>query len=508
MNTREALAKKYKLLKTYENKLEKKKGLADLYFFNKQIIEHDKPSRQENIVPHVHGEWWDWYQGSDKNINLLLVPRNTLKSTFFTVGMCLQRIAKNPDIRILIANATQTNAETFLSQIKNHIRDNERYRELYGDFYNPDGKWTQSEIEVKGRSPSVREPTVTSVGTGGNLVSQHYDLIIADDLVNRENSATRLQADKVIDWWKRSLSLLDPDGDMLIIGTRWAHYELYQHILDEHADNISTYIRSAYNDDGTAYYPELLPLDKLENLRANQDSYVFSSFYLNDPIDEESAIIKKSDLHYYGIECPCGKYHRDPDNYATFITCDPAVSQSTQADFTAIVVVRIDPEGNWFVTEAQHGRWSVDETIERLFSAYNIYQPDGMSIEVIGLAQAMMQTIHNRERLKGTYLPLSEIKSRGGKKKRSRIRSVLEPRFKQGAVFIKPNMAELEDELTRFPRSAHDDLIDALTDVAEIGFRPSQIEEKKKQPVTVQERIHSQLNRSDDYIDPVLGRHF
>lgn len=39
----------------------------------------------------------------------------------------------------------------------------------------------------------------------------------------------------------------------------------------------------------------------------------------------------------------------------------------------------------------------------------------------------------------------------------------LQPRFEAGMVKIRRSMTELEDELLRFPRGRHDDLIDALS---------------------------------------------
>ena len=81
-------------LLSYERLLRRKRGLEDLYFFNRDILEDGYPDRQKNIVPHVQGEWWEWYKNSKKRLKLILVPRGTLKSTFFTIGGTLQKIAQ------------------------------------------------------------------------------------------------------------------------------------------------------------------------------------------------------------------------------------------------------------------------------------------------------------------------------------------------------------------------------------------------------------------------------
>jgi phage terminase large subunit-like protein len=446
----------------YRNLLIKKKikGLENLYFFNKYIVEQLK-ERRKLIVPHVHGEWVNWSLASKKRIKMILVPRGSLKSTFMTVGGTLQRICRNRNSRILIANATIANAQKFLGEIKEHLTKNEELKLLYGDFFQLNSKWNETEIEVKGRALGTREPTVFTCGVGGNLISQHYDTIFADDLVNAENSATRLQANKVIDWWKRAFSLLDPEGEMYVIGTRFTYYELYSYILDKMGDQVDSYVHGAYNTDGSFYFPEKYNKDKLIELKRLHGSFLFSSFYLNMPIDEDSAIIKKSQILYY--ETP-------PENLAIFAMCDPAVSQGVDADYSTIVVAGVDVNDNWYVLEVRREHWQVSELVTNLFEVNAIYNPSTISIEVIGQAQGLLTPIRDEEQRLKKYLPLKEIKSRPLVTKQMRIRSILQPRFENRKVYIKQDMFTLEEELLNFPKASHDDIIDALVDLSEIGY--------------------------------------
>lgn len=445
-----------------------KRGLEDLYFFNKNIIEVD-PRRRAKLVPHVHGEWSTWYHSSGKRIKMILVPRGTFKSTFFTVGKSLQKIAANRDERILISNATGSNAERFLGEIKEHLIGNETYLQLYGEMYDKRLRWNENEIVVSGRSLGIKEATVTAMGVGGNLVSQHYSTIIADDLVNNENSMTKLQADKVIEWWKQSFSLLDRDGEMIIIGTRWSYYELYSYILKHLTNEVDYYIRGAYNPDGTLYFPEELSVSKLAELKKLHGSYIFSAFYLNNPVDSDSSIIKHSDLKHF-------IYDEDMSRrMAIFAMVDPAVSQATKADYSAIIVGGITPNNDWYILDIRRGKWTVGELINEMFDVQEEWKPINMSIEVIGQSQGLLESIHNEEDARNTFLPLIEIKTRNNVNKQQRIRSILQPRFERGKIFIREDLEyrdEFEEELLNFPKSAHDDIIDPLTDLEDIGFAP------------------------------------
>ena len=468
-----------KELELYEALLNKKKqrGLEDLLFFNKYIMESDE-RRRGFFVPHVHGEWDKWHKASKKRIKMILVPRGTFKSTFFTIGGSVQALAANRNERILIANATLSNSQNFLGEIKEHLTKNETLKTLYGEFYDPKLKWNESEIVVTNRSLGIKESNITAAGVGGNLVSQHYSKIFCDDLVNLENSSTRLQSDKVIDWWRRAFSLLDYDGEMTIIGTRWSYYELYSWIVEKYSHLADIHIKGAYNKDGSLYFPELLDEEKLTELKGLQGSYVFSSFYLNDPVDEESALIKRSQVKYYGE----GEDKELPRNLNIFAVCDPAVSQSANADYSCILVIGIDHENNWYVLEVRRGRWTVGELISELFAVNELWHPVTMSIEVIGQAQGLMTPIHDEENRMNKYLPLYQIKARIDVRKEMRIRSVLQPRFERGKIFIKRDMFELEEEILKFPRGKHDDMIDAMTDIDEISFMPE--EEESSDPST------------------------
>jgi hypothetical protein len=185
----------------------------------------------------IHDQMRDYLKNAGRQ-KLILIPRGHLKSSIVTVGYAIQRILKNPDIRILITNATWDNSRKFLGQISEMMTGKSLLTDIFGSFKG-DGRWTLEELTVAQRVKATKEPTISTAGIEKSLTSQHYDLIIHDDLVNRENITTREQKEKVLSFYKDSLSLLDPGGEMSVIGTRWATDDLYGHLLENDLESMN-----------------------------------------------------------------------------------------------------------------------------------------------------------------------------------------------------------------------------------------------------------------------------
>lgn len=154
---------------------------------------------------------------------LVLTPRYTLKSTVADVGWILWKLVNNANLRFLIYSDSASKAQGFLQGVKNHIEGkapNSRFRELYGAWETDahKGKWNESEIEISARTKSFIEPTVETGGIESSKIGRHYDILVFDDIVSDINTTTKAQMDKVHDCYKKSLSLLKPGGDIVIIG--------------------------------------------------------------------------------------------------------------------------------------------------------------------------------------------------------------------------------------------------------------------------------------------------
>ena len=449
------------ILEDYKIQKEKTKAEDSLFYFGKYILGFDK------FDENVHREWEVFLKGA-KRLKLVVIPRDHFKSSFFTISYPLQQLCLDNSKRFLITNAIFDNAKTFLGSIKKQIETNPKLK-WWG--LEPGDSWSSEELTVK-RETIHKEPSVSIAGIGSQLPSQHYDTIIWDDLVNEKNITSKEQIDKVIDWWQDSISLLEPGGLGVVIGTRWNYRDLYQYIIDNLAEQFDIIVKKAIADDGKIYFESRFSQDELDKLKILKGPYKFNLQYQNELTDPEDAIIKFDWIQ---------KYSELPKPTRTFMTIDPALSEDPTADYSVIMICAVDASNNLYVVDYFRDHVAPKALIDKIFSKATEHNPVKIGIETIAFQRVLKFWLEDEMRERGKFLVIDELKT-SDKAKPDRILA-LQPRFSAKTVYIKGWMAELEDELIRFryPESnqLHDDLIDALAYQLEIIYKPLVTEEKK-----------------------------
>jgi predicted phage terminase large subunit-like protein len=473
---------------------------TDLFFLAKEILNYQKMepgTHQElcdyttSILPSVPEASTKRIQGSHpefdprKNLLLLLMPRGSFKSSVVTVSFTLQFLLNEPNARVMIDSETFAKSKAFLREIIEHLMGNEGYREVFKaihGMYPYSGKssmklWTDSEIILPCRSKPLKEPSVSCAGIDVTKNGMHYDLIIADDLHSEKNVTSREQIQQVIDHYKLAFSLLDPGKPMIVIGTRWHELDLYQHIMDYEGEDFNILKKSAYNDDGSLFFPEVLTEKELDKIRRRQGASIFSKQYLNEPVSDENATFKRDNFTHIPMQRVIGR----PINWV--LAVDPAYfdprGTMQYGDFATLVLAGMDYQRELYVRHIVRRKMSYSEIIDEIFAIWgdprfaDAQKNMRIVLEVVG-AKSLSYELHVQQKLRNTWLPLKELKTRKNAKE-ERIRA-LAPFYEYGHIYHIhecPNIAELEYELLHFPAAKHDDIIDALATVLESISPPS-----------------------------------
>ena len=454
----------------------KEKGAKDLYLFNKYILKAEKGDENFSKLAPFHKDLCHFVQDRHDKKKLILIPRSHLKTKLISIGYPTMKIVANPKIRVLIYSATWRMAVDIHTSIQKSLQSTERILELFGDVTKDAKEWSQDRTRLAVNDK--REPTITAAGIDNNLVGGHYDLIIMDDVVGRDNIGTMDQINKVITKYKDALDLLEPHGEMVIIGTRWHDSDLYGWILDPDnraSDNYLVKIDRAYQgdifkDEGfEPLWPGKFTRKNFLNLLHQEGWAHFSSQYLNDPVPEQDAIFKRDWFSYYIDNDLEGKLMNK------FVLIDPAMSLKKDADYTSMVVVGVDEYNNIFILDIVRSRMLPHQLISEIFRLRDKWSPTDFGLEQVAFQRVIGYSLREDDRFKRRPFHITELKP-NDRTKDQRIKG-LQPLYENGKIFHKkslPGNIYLEDELVRFPRSTHDDVIDALSYAPDIIFPSKQ----------------------------------
>lgn len=197
--------------------------LNDFYFFTKDLLGY------KDLRWSVHGQFIYVFE-SEAPRKIVVMPRGTFKSTLGSVAYPIWRLLREPNLTILLDSELYSNSKNFIREIKGHL-ESEKLNELFGPLVGP--KWDEGEIILGTRTANRKEASITVGGVGTVKVGQHYDLIIGDDYNSPQNSETPEKCQKVVDHVRYNLNILNPGGEYLFIGTRYAERDVIGFFLGD-----------------------------------------------------------------------------------------------------------------------------------------------------------------------------------------------------------------------------------------------------------------------------------
>ena len=430
----------------------------------------------------IHGELCSFIQNNSVSSKLVLMPRYSFKSSLCSIAYSLWLLANNPNEKILIYSDATSKAIGFLNSIKSHIEGKIKgslFRQVFGAWETDSargGKWNEDQIIVSIRNTSYPEPSVDTGGIETSKVAFHYDTIIFDDIVSDKNITTKEQMDKVVECYKKALSLLKPGGRVLITGTRWHFGDLYGRIIAENdvKKSFIIFLRQAEKDEKYGEYPFSnigLTKEFLSKQKVEQGSSIYSCIYNNNPVSDETAVFKLENFAFYG--------RIKPDDLYITVTCDPA---GEGEDFTAITVVGTDNNMDMHILDVVNEHLQPSEIVEKIINLQYKYRFQILGCETNffrGMLEAEIKRRRDEEhrqspekfRLFGVHE--FEASSRRGTGKHTRIMA-LQPFHERRAIkfpgerfeLLEKGFSELGWQMVQYThdgaKSPHDDAIDSL----------------------------------------------
>lgn len=418
----------------------------DVFAYGEFVYGHQAAAHHREMVGFV-------LDAIERRTNVVVLePRGHAKTTWANTILLAWLIGRDTkrDLRIGLISNTAKQSNSFSRAVRSQL-ETTKFQEVFGDRVGR-SKWTDVEW-IQADSPLHRTNNVTlySQGTLGAIVSKRFDLILCDDILDEENSNTPEQREKVEEWfWKTLKPCLAPGGNIVVLGTRWAEEDLYEHLIEQ--KGWPHLVRSAINvedDVETALWPDIWPLDLLRQEREDMGSALFACAYLNDISGLMAGNIFRRDDFQYFDHLPEGK------NYRIRMGVDLASSERERADYTARVTVAEDEDFNHYVLSYYRDKRSSNHA-DFVLDGWNAYpQMERVIIESQQFQSTLVQELLNNS-------PIPVVGRKADTDKTTRARSVA-ARYEGHKVFHHRSLREtdFETELLSFPKG-HDDLVDAL----------------------------------------------
>ncbi len=264
--------------------------------------------------------------------------------------------------------------------------------------------------------------------------------------------------------WEEVLrpALADQKGSAVFIGTptgRNHFWELFQYAsISGDSDWKSWHLTSFDNP--------ILDPDEINAAKKSMSSFAFRQEFLAKFEAKDSELFRDEWLKWR--EEPLGK---PLANHTYYIACDLAgfeevggTTRKSRLDETAIAVVGVNDDGNWYVHDIIHGRWDLLETARKIFDAVHTYKPVSVGIEKGIAQQAVMSPLSDLQRRRNRYFRI-DLLSHGNKRKVDRVVWALQGLMENGRITLNKGdwNTTFLDQLFQFPSPlTHDDLVDAL----------------------------------------------
>lgn len=418
---------------------------------------------------------------------MVCMPPGSAKSIYSSILYPPWFLGRNPGLLVLAASNTLELAERFGRKARGIVSE--------ADYFETFGTKLSEESGAAARWELTNGSEYFAGAVGGSIVGRRADLLVLDDVVkNREEVESTLQRDKVWDWYKSDvLTRLKPGARKAFVNTRWHEDDLPGRILENEKgwEVLILEMENTKEDDplgrkiGERLWPEWFTEEMVST--AKEDIGVWNSLYQQNPVPLGGGEFKSEWIEYYDTRPNKG-------DVAVLMLVDPAGDKGVKSDYTAIWIIGVGADGNYYVLDIVRDKLDLGERTDKVFELHRKWKPRVVRYEEYGLQSDISHIKMEMDRRVYRF----KIQKVAGTRisKEDRIRRLI-PIFREGKmvfprehIYIYNNKhvdlvrVFIQEELEKFPVSKHDDLLDSLSRLVEPGLLiPKQESEEEKRMI-------------------------
>jgi predicted phage terminase large subunit-like protein len=449
--------------------------------------------REDMLHPWIYQRCREVEKDPDGYLDLW--AREHYKTTILTFGLTIQNILKDPEITFGIFSHTRPIAKAFLRQIMRELESNQILHEafpdvLWGQDVKASPKWSEDDGIIVKRKSNPNEATIEAWGlVDGQPTSKHFKVLLYDDIVVAGSVTTPEMISKVMTELERSYNLGTTPGIKRFAGTRWHFNDAYRTLIDRGTVKKREYPgKLGGSEDGeSVFWPEAIHVEK----RRDMGPYTYAAQILLNPKADSAQGFRRD-----WLKC----YQNLGKGLNWYLLIDAASSKKRGSDYTAMWAVGLGTDSNYYCIPEVRDRLNLKERAERVFALHRKYRPLQVRYEKYGL-MADIEHVQDRMERENYRFQITEVA--GQTSKEDRIKRLI-PLFEAGRVWIPKSLhitnwekmvvdnvhIFVEQEYLAFPIGLHDDMLDALSRIAEPELKLTWPKEEVKEASVPQRSLN------------------
>lgn len=447
--------------------------------------------------PEFHEEAWDLCCSKDRQV-AIAAPRRHAKTTAITFAYGMATLLFRQRKFLIVVSDTITQAEMFVGMIKNELETNQDLIDMFGIKQDNEKrtvyiKDTTTDVIVEctdGHRFRIMAKGAEQKLRGLIWNGSRPDIIICDDIENDELVMNKERRKKFKEWFLSALvPCLSKDGVIRVVGTILHMDSLLESFMPERmqqlirqsqkinylkVEPLKTWLNykravpwtsvrwRAHNSDmSKLLWPESYNKEWFERTYLDFSSQgmtdKYSQEFLNNPVDELNTYFKRMDFRPLQSDDK-----KRSVNY--YITADLAISSKETADYSVFLIAGVDENKMIQVRQVIRDRMDGKEIVDLLLKLQKVYDPIAIGIEEMQVSKAIGPFLREEMIKHNTFINLHML-THNNKDKISRSRSIQARMRAQTIRFDKDAdwYPDFEEECMQFPRSKHDDMVDAFS---------------------------------------------
>jgi predicted phage terminase large subunit-like protein len=406
---------------------------------------------------------------------ILCLPPRHGKSLLASIHFPAWYLGRHPERYVITASYGQELADDFGRRVRNILTS-------------PLNAAIFPECRVSSDSAAMNRLNLTSggayfaVGRGASITGRGAHLLLIDDPLKDAEEAGSATTRRSLQTWYSTVAFtrLMPKAAVVLIQTRWHEDDLAGWLIREHGDEgwqVVSLPAIAEQDDGfrregDALWASRYPVEALKRIRAQIGGAAFASLYQQRPAAAEGRIFKREWWQ---------RYSGEPPDFSRIVqSWDTGFKTGAENDYSACTTWGEAKDG-YYLLHTWKGRVEFPELKRLVVSFAREWNPNAVLVEDRASGQSLIQ-----ELAYDSPIPVLPVKVDSDKVSRAQA---VTPMIEAGRVYLPDGAPWLEDyldELSTFPASANDDLVDSTTQALnhlrqrpfdDRVFRPEDIEQ-------------------------------